>query len=637
MKLLYILSGRSPDTHPMILLNCDEQYYLINAVDCSERIFYDSHISIPRLKYIFLTSCQASSIAGLFGLTIAYEASETYQTQKKHLGIMGPESLLDIYENSLYCRAFQVQKPILKKEYEDKQLYVKLYPLVNSVIYKVKLADELGRFLPEKAKKLGVKPGPDFKRINNGEEVHLPNGNIVTLMDCVSENITGDTILVIDCKSEKDVEKLFELEQNDLNSDLENNVSVVIHMTKPEIMNSEKYLKLAICNLPPERKVTHISFFGSHNNKLLLQSNEQYEKFVLESKGFLSHLAVFSDYKPPDSNINFINMDNMDSFILAPNRKRGLIKSKENKNIIKVETQSNTPIPLQKKNSFSVSFLGTGARKLTLMRNTAGILLHTEYGFLVLDAGEGFTGQLYRKFGEQQGNFIIQNIIAIWISHQHIDHFFGLHQLLERRKELCSKIIPLICDVDIIRDIKSLERNSFKLNLNDENLDSLFNIVYHDFDQDTNRTIKLQDGKIKIKSVDVVHMPHSKGALIELNNLYKIAYSGDRSLEDNFPNIVGNVDFLIHEATFTQKFADKMQKNKHSTIEGAIITGKQMNAKYIALTHISNRNDGFYIPINEPNAIIVFDFFTLPFDNGDEFIQKIKFAQETVLPPQEEQ
>lgn len=53
-----------------------------------------------------------------------------------------------------------------------------------AVSYLVVGPEVRGQFLPEEAKKQGVKPGPDFARLTKGEEVLLPDGTPVDLSKC---------------------------------------------------------------------------------------------------------------------------------------------------------------------------------------------------------------------------------------------------------------------------------------------------------------------------------------------------------------------------------------------------------------------------------------------------------------------
>jgi ribonuclease BN (tRNA processing enzyme) len=70
---------------------------------------------------------------------------------------------------------------------------------------------------------------------------------------------------------------------------------------------------------------------------------------------------------------------------------------------------------------------------------------------MLLDAGEGSYGMLYRRFGEKLSEVsgegrgkmerihflqVISSIKAAWISHIHADHHLGLIRILLKRKEV---------------------------------------------------------------------------------------------------------------------------------------------------------------------------------------------------------
>ncbi len=67
-------------------------------------------------------------------------------------------------------------------------------------------------------------------------------------------------------------------------------------------------------------------------------------------------------------------------------------------------------------------------------------------------------------------------------------------------------------------------------------------------------------------------------------------YSGDCIFSETLPKYGQNADLLIHECTFDCETEKKSVIAKgHSDIEDALLTGKLMNSKYIALTHFSQR------------------------------------------------
>lgn len=54
---------------------------------------------------------------------------------------------------------------------------------------------------------------------------------------------------------------------------------------------------------------------------------------------------------------------------------------------------------------------------------------------ILLDCGEGTCSQISRFYGDQSVE-IIRKIKAVFISHMHADHYFGLLRLMELRKEV---------------------------------------------------------------------------------------------------------------------------------------------------------------------------------------------------------
>jgi ribonuclease Z len=83
-----------------------------------------------------------------------------------------------------------------------------------------------------------------------------------------------------------------------------------------------------------------------------------------------------------------------------------------------------------------ILFLGTGSAIPSKYRNVTGIHLTFKQGGIVLDAGEGTLGQMYRKFGEKLGT-VVANTKVIWISHMHADHHLGAVKLILEHMRVC--------------------------------------------------------------------------------------------------------------------------------------------------------------------------------------------------------
>lgn len=88
----------------------------------------------------------------------------------------------------------------------------------------------------------------------------------------------------------------------------------------------------------------------------------------------------------------------------------------------------------------------------------------------------------------------------------------------------------------------------------------------------------------------------------------KITYSGDTLPCDDLVSIGENSDVLIHEATMEDDLLNEAKIKMHSTVSQAIGVGRRMNAKFVILTHFSQRYAKIpLIQRNAENVAIGFD------------------------------
>lgn len=92
-----------------------------------------------------------------------------------------------------------------------------------------------------------------------------------------------------------------------------------------------------------------------------------------------------------------------------------------------------------------------------------------------------------------------------------------------------------------------------------------------------------------ISTVYVRHCPNAFGVAFVHESGYKITYSGDTMPCDNLISLGLNSDLLIHEATMEDELHQEAIIKMHSTTSQAIDVGTKMNAKFILLTHFSQR------------------------------------------------
>jgi ribonuclease Z len=79
-------------------------------------------------------------------------------------------------------------------------------------------------------------------------------------------------------------------------------------------------------------------------------------------------------------------------------------------------------------------------------------LIRTPSGNILLDCGEGTTGQLTRFFGKGEKGIddVLRNLKCIFVSHAHGDHHMGLAKLLRQRRlvslwKVCTHLVSNFC------------------------------------------------------------------------------------------------------------------------------------------------------------------------------------------------
>ncbi|XP_050346444.1 ribonuclease Z, mitochondrial [Nymphalis io] len=272
-----------------------------------------------------------------------------------------------------------------------------------------------------------------------------------------------------------------------------------------------------------------------------------------------------------------------------------------------------------------VVFLGTGSCIPSKTRNTSAIVLQIdEQRSMLMDCGEGTFGQLVRFFGPKKVNAFLRTLKAIYISHLHADHHIGLIDLLQARRQALEEVnkegtpVYLLAPGQIVSWLSIYDqeferiRDEFTLIPNQDLLEgkcSETNAATSNMTSAVLASIGVQ----YIRTCYVAHCPNAFGVAIDVDQQYKITYSGDTIPCPELVEIGKNSTLLIHEATMEDELAGEARIKMHSTTSQAINIGREMNAKYTILTHFSQR----YARLPRLNAHILNDNNTvgIAFDN----------------------
>jgi len=218
-----------------------------------------------------------------------------------------------------------------------------------------------------------------------------------------------------------------------------------------------------------------------------------------------------------------------------------------------------------------IFFLGTGAA-MPITRSLPCIALRVDSDIYLLDPGEGCQARMFK-----QGLSPIK-VKAVFVTHAHGDHYFGLPGLLQsmtlsNRKEQLLVAGPQMFIESLSQMLKSgWIKLGFKLELS---------MITPDY--------RYVDSKIELKAFPVNHSIESYGFHITIAKK-TLCYTGDTSPSDTIVENCRNTDILIHESTFTSQYEKEAHEQKHSTAADAAKAASAAGAKMLILFHISARH-----------------------------------------------
>ncbi len=235
--------------------------------------------------------------------------------------------------------------------------------------------------------------------------------------------------------------------------------------------------------------------------------------------------------------------------------------------------------------------MGTASAMPISDRYPSAQMLKANGRLFLIDCGEGCQQQMRRC------HFSFVKIEAIFISHTHGDHVFGLFGLLNSMA-MYGRAVPLhIYGPQPLGNILAFYRNYFT------DADS-FEIVYHPLSMKAPELIHTS----KHLTVTAFPLQHKIAAfgfrfdeiVTERHRLENPAYRGKSYAycADTmpFPELSGwvrGVDLLYHEATYMDEMADKAAARYHSTTKQAAQCALEAGAKKLVVAHYSSRITDF--------------------------------------------
>lgn len=213
-----------------------------------------------------------------------------------------------------------------------------------------------------------------------------------------------------------------------------------------------------------------------------------------------------------------------------------------------------------------IIFLGVGEACDENIANNSHIIKSDSK--LLLDCGYSVPPSLWKYNSDP--NFLD----AIYITHAHADHYFGIPPLLIRMwGDKRTKPLTIICHKSITKNIDNL----IELGYEGFRKEFPFKINVIGIEEEE----KFKFNELTIEIAQTVH--YIKNYAVKVSNENNsVCYSGDGELTKKSKELYDNSDLLIHDS-----FLFEGKVDGHATIKELYDEFDNLNIKCLALTHIN--------------------------------------------------
>ena len=187
-------------------------------------------------------------------------------------------------------------------------------------------------------------------------------------------------------------------------------------------------------------------------------------------------------------------------------------------------------------------------------------------------------------------------LYTVLISHLHGDHCFGLIGLISTLG-MMGRTQPL--HIYAHADLEKLLRPLLDYHCQDLPYEVEFHAI-----NPRKKEVIFEDRTLTIETIPLKHKVPTCGFLFTEHHRdreprKRYAYCSDTAYREQSVEQIGGVEVLFHEATYTEKDADKCKKHTHSTAKQAAQIAKLAGAGKLIIGHYSAREDDHVVFLNE--------------------------------------
>ncbi|KAJ6963553.1 hypothetical protein NC652_002002 [Populus alba x Populus x berolinensis] len=461
------------DTSPSVLLFFDKQRFIFNAGEGLQRFCTEHKIKLSKIDHIFLSRVCSETAGGIPGLllTLAGMGEEGMS-----VNIWGPSDLKYLVDamKSFIPHAAMVHTKSFGSDnvgLVDANKFIDPIVLINdeivkisaillrpsqsqgsalkpgdmSVIYLCELPEIMGKFDPEKAKALGLKPGPKYRELQSGRSVMSDLQSImVHPSDVMDPSVPGPIVLLVDCPTESHVQELLSMESlNNYYVDFSGNpaqsgktVNCIIHLSPASVTSSPTYQKW-------------MKKFGSAQHIMAGHEMKNVEIPILKSS---ARIAARLNYLCPQFfpapgfwSLTHLKKSRPDSILSGEGCVSKLCENTSAENLLKFTLRPHAHLGFDKSNIPSlmapseiinellteIPEIVDAAQCVRKFWSGPGGL---EADINAIQGNKVFTEEPW--YGVEGADNAVRNLRCIWISHIHADHHTGLARILALRRDL---------------------------------------------------------------------------------------------------------------------------------------------------------------------------------------------------------
>ncbi|MBO1627923.1 ribonuclease Z [Bacillus arachidis] len=195
--------GRNVSSIALQLLEERGETWLFDCGEATQHQILHTSVRPRRIEKIFITHLHGDHIFGLPGLL----GSRSFQGGTTPLTVYGPKGIRQFIEVALSVSTTHVKYPLEIVEiteegivFEDTQFSVETKRLSHGIEcfgYRIVEKDIQGHLLVDQLLEAGVKPGPIFKRLKDGETVELNDGRVLHGKDFIGPSQKGRIITIL--------------------------------------------------------------------------------------------------------------------------------------------------------------------------------------------------------------------------------------------------------------------------------------------------------------------------------------------------------------------------------------------------------------------------------------------------------